>query len=548
METVNRNLRAASKAPAAAIILMLAVAPLAQASHLLATIDEPAPGTVVNTGDDVQFSATTQSLRGACVAETYRWVFGDGAESTDEAPTHAYGAAGVYVVQFWADGQKCPNAAGHSALASAEVTVADPIIEPPPVEEPPVEEPPVEEPPIEEPPVEEPPIEEPPVEEPPIEEPPVEEPPVEEPPVEEPPVEEPPIEEPPVEEPPIEEPPIEEPPIEEPPLEEPPAEGGEESGPGPLAAIIVTGPDHIRVGRSATFDLAGEDAEGNPVPLAETTFVFTAPGEPGTVEVSYSEGDVTGSATVEVVRGGGGNSPPEYVAMLAALQGGGDSPDEGDAPAPPEGLGVAEEQGSLVAAWDPVPDASGYELSLDGVSGPGADDEEQPLPFLADGFHVLSVRAHGDAGDSGMSMLVFHVDTMGPPAPMMLGPLWGADGAHALWLMPNDDSGIAGYSLAFDVEPDDTVDTTDSEVVVPPGGHVVFVRAMDTAGNWGPAAALVVAPAPSHAEPLAPASCGPACSATVPATAGPGLIGMALVLIALAGLTGTGLYIRARRR
>ncbi|HEV8360133.1 MAG TPA: PKD domain-containing protein [Candidatus Thermoplasmatota archaeon] len=70
-----------------------------------------------------------------------------------------------------------------------------------------------------------------------------------------------------------------------------------------LAAILVSGPDSMEAGSSATFDLAGFDLYGNDVPLQQGSFDFTAPTSAGSAQACYSEGGVEGCRSLTIVAG-----------------------------------------------------------------------------------------------------------------------------------------------------------------------------------------------------------------------------------------------------
>jgi len=92
-------------------------------------------------------------------------------------------------------------------------------------------------------------------------------------------------------------------------------------------------------------------------------------------------------------------------------------------------------------------------------------------------------------------------DTTGPPAPVISSPThpdqnkWYLNNDPVFtWTEPEDPSGIAGYSYVLDREPstlpDTTIDTTErtkSYEDLPDGTWYFHVRAVDGAGNWGPA-------------------------------------------------------------
>lgn len=71
--------------------------------------------------------------------------------------------------------------------------------------------------------------------------------------------------------------------------------------PDALATITLTGPSTIVAGSTESYALAGADAYGNAVTLAQSALDYTAPSAVGSATVSYAEQGVTGSLPVDVV-------------------------------------------------------------------------------------------------------------------------------------------------------------------------------------------------------------------------------------------------------
>jgi photosystem II stability/assembly factor-like uncharacterized protein len=84
------------------------------ATPLPATLGIDAPADIAALGSAVAFSSN------ATGEFTYQWSFGDGAASTEAAPTHAYARAGVFVVTL-----TLRNRDGATVTAVASVAVAD---------------------------------------------------------------------------------------------------------------------------------------------------------------------------------------------------------------------------------------------------------------------------------------------------------------------------------------------------------------------------------------------------------------------------------------
>jgi PKD repeat protein len=72
---------------------------------------------------------------------------------------------------------------------------------------------------------------------------------------------------------------------------------------GPLDAIALTGPSAATAGQALEFGVQGSDAFGNAVPLAASTFAWTAPTSVGPALACYSEQGVQGCAAVDVSAG-----------------------------------------------------------------------------------------------------------------------------------------------------------------------------------------------------------------------------------------------------
>lgn len=73
--------------------------------------------------------------------------------------------------------------------------------------------------------------------------------------------------------------------------------------PGPLETLWLTGPARVVAGEPATFTATGHDAHGNPVPVANATFVRDAPTRAGPWSVEKEEQGVVGRLDVVVEAG-----------------------------------------------------------------------------------------------------------------------------------------------------------------------------------------------------------------------------------------------------
>jgi PKD repeat protein len=88
---------------------------------ILAGCEKPAPVAsftpstdLAQVGDLITFTNTSQN------ADTYRWNFGDGSNSSEVSPSHSYDDAGTYTVELTATGE------GGLSIATATLTIAHP--------------------------------------------------------------------------------------------------------------------------------------------------------------------------------------------------------------------------------------------------------------------------------------------------------------------------------------------------------------------------------------------------------------------------------------
>jgi len=76
-----------------------------------------ADNSVVTVGQQVQFTATSTT-------GNYAWSFGDGNQSTEQNPQHAYAAAGIYTVILTTDDGACSSSASGSVTVELSTSVA----------------------------------------------------------------------------------------------------------------------------------------------------------------------------------------------------------------------------------------------------------------------------------------------------------------------------------------------------------------------------------------------------------------------------------------
>ena len=149
-------------------------------------------------------------------------------------------------------------------------------------------------------------------------------------------------------------------------------------------------------------------------------------------------------------------------------------------------------------ALDADPDCATLELG-----GGDSGGLQLPAGSLGAGVHNIRVRALDAAGNCGpVASHVVQVDD----APDVLGPLsvytapagtpiasgdWQTDGTpYVVWATPPSSAPIAGYSYGVDSAQDCTPETTTTSFSAGPisdGSHAIWVRAIDLAGNCGPA-------------------------------------------------------------
>jgi len=95
-----------------------ATAPLAV--NALPAATAKASTTAPTIGDSVGFTA---SVTDGTSPYSYAWVFGDGAVSSVQNPSHAYSAPGTYPVRLWVN-----DSVGGSSLATLSLVASGPVL------------------------------------------------------------------------------------------------------------------------------------------------------------------------------------------------------------------------------------------------------------------------------------------------------------------------------------------------------------------------------------------------------------------------------------
>jgi len=190
-----------------------------------------------------------------------------------------------------------------------------------------------------------------------------------------------------------------------------------------------------------------------------------------------------------------------------------------DTPQPvPSGL-IAKAGDRIVdLSWDPYQvsgfDLAGYNVYRSTTKGTGYV-QINPSLVTQTSYHdtgltngvtyyyvVTAVDTDGNETDHSREVSATpFADTTPPPAPTITSPThpdqdewYGNNDPTFNWSEPDDPSGIAGYSFVLDqtadTTPDETIDITErtkSYTDVADGIWYFHVRAVDGAGNWGPA-------------------------------------------------------------
>ena len=190
-----------------------------------------------------------------------------------------------------------------------------------------------------------------------------------------------------------------------------------------------------------------------------------------------------------------------------------------DTPQPvPSGL-IAKAGDRIVdLSWDPYQvsgfDLAGYNVYRSTTKGTGYV-QINPSLVTQTSYHdtgltngvtyyyvITAVDTDGNETDHSREVSATpFADTTPPPAPTITSPThpdqdeWYSNNDPTFnWSEPDDPSGIAGYSFVLDqtadTTPDETIDTTEctkSYTDVADGIWYFHVRAVDGAGNWGPA-------------------------------------------------------------
>lgn len=167
-------------------------------------------------------------------------------------------------------------------------------------------------------------------------------------------------------------------------------------------------------------------------------------------------------------------------------------------PEPDDGVEGWSTNSTPTFSWAPASDPNaveGYSYDVDGLPDDSVDTitTSVRLPLQADGLHEFCVKARDSLGNWGLAGChPYQIDATAPAPP---NPDDGAQDWSNVptptfaWSPPADaHSGVFCYAFAVDGNPDMSCDTGAVFVTLPrqtDGDHTFFVRARDTAGNWG---------------------------------------------------------------
>ncbi|MCE5295704.1 MAG: right-handed parallel beta-helix repeat-containing protein [Euryarchaeota archaeon] len=139
--------------------------------------------------------------------------------------------------------------------------------------------------------------------------------------------------------------------------------------------------------------------------------------------------------------------------------------------------------------------AAYYEVRIDGGAwSNNALVTSKPFTGLADGLHIVDVRANDSAGNMGpISSVTFTVDTT-PPAVIISAPnqpYLNQAGTNVAW-SGTDANGIAYYEVRLDGGAWNNLGLATNWALngLSEGSHTVYIRANDTAGNLGAAVSV----------------------------------------------------------
>jgi hypothetical protein len=155
---------------------------------------------------------------------------------------------------------------------------------------------------------------------------------------------------------------------------------------------------------------------------------------------------------------------------------------------------------------------NGYSFSFD---TPPADSVNRTVNYyqysddaIPNGQHTFFVKSRDEAGNWGpTASFSIYVDDVGDTitglsafttsggSSIGQGTWQTDDDPYFSWNVPNSSSPIVGYSFSLDSPPADAVNRLENHYSYPndallTGQHTFFVKSLDTAGNWGPAASF----------------------------------------------------------
>jgi hypothetical protein len=136
----------------------------------------------------------------------------------------------------------------------------------------------------------------------------------------------------------------------------------------------------------------------------------------------------------------------------------------------------------------------GYEVSLDGADWTLANGTTWSMTGLADGGHIVNVRAYDLVGNFSESGVNFTVD-MVKPSLEIISPSNGSydrtGSVTVTWTAVDEGAGLDRYEVSTDGAERNVVSRTQHTFEMADGVHTIHVRAYDAAGNFNESSVTV---------------------------------------------------------